>query len=153
MKSVAIIGVGSPYGADQTGWQLVDMLKHDPTLNALAGGDIHYMLCEHPGLMLLDRMRGFDSVILLDAVAGGQKGSVIWLKKEQLLGEVRQLSTHNLGVKQVLMLGDQLDFLPQDVDLIGVAVGDTARAYEPTAETVLQVKDLVYNAIQEYFTA
>jgi hydrogenase maturation protease len=150
MKSIAIIGIGSPYGADQTGWQLVEILKQDPALQALSDGQIKFVSCEHPGLVLLDYIADADYVILLDAVEGGRRGNLVRVEKQQLLDNAAQLSTHNLGVKEVLVLGDKLDSLSQHIDLIGIEVGDTSVEYQLDPKTVMQVKSLVNNTIQEY---
>ena len=152
MKSIAIIGIGSPYGADQTGWQLVETLQQDTALQVLSNGQKKFEFCEYPGLMLLDYITDVDCVILLDAVEGGRRGNAIRVEKQQLLDDAARFSTHDLGMKEVLALGDQLNCLPQYIDLIGVEVGDNSVECQPDAETVLQVKNLVVNTIQKYFT-
>ena len=150
MNSIAIIGIGSPYGADQTGWQLVEMLKHDPALQALTKGRAGFSTCPHPGLMLLDSMSGSDYSILIDAVEGGRRGNVILVGKHELLEDAANLSTHNLGVKEVLLLGNQLNSLPQQIDLIGVEVGDISLRYQPEPQTTRQIKHLVRQIVHTY---
>ncbi|WP_455366513.1 hydrogenase maturation protease [Kaarinaea lacus] len=149
MTSIVIVGIGSPYEADQAGWLIVEMLKQDLELLALNNGNINFVICEHPGSMLLDTIADVDYAILIDALEGGRRGDVVRVEKQQLLGDFIQLSTHNLGVKEILTLGNQLNSLPQRLDLVGVAVGDPRLEYRPDAETVLQVKNFIYNAIQE----
>lgn len=150
MKSIAIIGIGSPYGADQAGWQLVEILKHDLALQTLTNGQTRFSTCVYPGLMLLDSMSGSDYAILIDAVEGGQRGNILLIEKQELLGDSACFSTHNLGVKEVLLLGNQLNSLPQNLDLIGVEVGDTSLEYQPEHQTVLQLQDLVQSAVHAY---
>jgi len=151
MKSITIVGIGSPYGVDQTGWQLMKTLQQDSGLQVLSNGQIKFVICEHPGLMLLDYITDADCVILLDAVEGGRRGNAIRVEKQQLLDDAERFSTHDLGMKEVLALGDKLSCLPQQLDLIGVEVGDTSVECQPDAETVLQVKNLVVSTIQKYF--
>lgn len=150
MKSIAIVGIGSTYGVDQTGWQLVETLRQDPVLHVLSNGQIKFEICEHPGLMLLDYIADVDCVILLDAMEGGRRGNAIRVEKQQLLGDAARFSTHDLGMKEVLALGDRLNGLPQHIDLIGIEVGDTSVEYQPDYKTVLQVKTLVIDIIQEH---
>jgi len=150
VKPIAIIGIGSPYGADQTGWRAVEFLKQDHTLQTLSRGQINFMSCDRPGVMLLDDMAGFDCVILIDAVAGGDRGKVAQISKTDLLNDQPGCSTHDFGVAQALALGSQLDSLPETIELIGIEVGDAAMNYLPEVETLTQLKQLIYALVRRF---
>ncbi|MCI0505536.1 MAG: hydrogenase maturation protease [Gammaproteobacteria bacterium] len=153
MKPVAIIGIGSPYGADQTGWRAVEFLKQDHALQILSDNQIKFMNCDRPGLTLLDYVADSDCAILIDAIEGGDRGNVIRVEKNQLLHDSVGFSTHTLGVVEALTLGTQLNVLPQTIELIGIEVGDTSSDYLPEAGTFIQLKHVIYNLIQSYFTS
>jgi hydrogenase maturation protease len=150
---VAIIGIGSPYGADQTGWRAVEFLKQDHALQTLSDNQIKFMICDRPGPMLLDYMAGSDYVILIDAIKGGDRGSVIQVKSNQLLHNNPEFSTHDLGVAETLALGKQLNILPQSVELVGIAVGDTNTYCLPDADMMIQLQNVIYKQIQSYFAS
>ena len=150
MKSISIIGIGSPYGADQTGWRVVDLLTRSHTLQSLCKVHIKFMTCDRPGLSLLDYMANSDYVILIDAVAVGKKNNIIRLDKNQLLNNVERFSTHSLGVAEALAVGTQLNAIPQDIDLIGIEVGDASMDYQLEARTISQLEHLVYDQIHKY---
>jgi hydrogenase maturation protease len=152
VRSIAIIGIGSPYGADQAGWRLVETLKRELDLHSCTNGSLNFIKCDHPGLMLLDMLSGLDYAILIDAVEGGQKGNIIQVDKQGIL-ENSRLSTHSLGVKEVLLLGSRLDSLPQDFDLIGVEVGDVLEPYPLNSQTLIKIKKHVLRCIQTYLTS
>jgi len=151
VKSIAIVGIGSPYGSDQTGWQLVETLKREQELQSFTNGSLNFIKCEHPGLMLLDSLSGIDYAILIDALEGGQKGNIIQLDKQEILENLR-LSTHSLGVKEVLLLGSRLGSLPQDLDLIGVEVGDVLEPYQLNSQTLKKIKQHILHCIQAYLS-
>ncbi|WP_455208923.1 hydrogenase maturation protease [Kaarinaea lacus] len=150
MKSISIIGIGSPYGADQAGWLVVDLLTRSHTLQSLYNGQIKFMTCDRPGLTLLDYIADSDYVILIDAVAGGKRNNIIRLDKNQLLNKVERFSTHSLGVAETLAVGTQLNAIPQDIDLIGIEVGDASMDYQLETHTISQLEHLVYDQILKY---
>jgi hydrogenase maturation protease len=153
MKPITIIGIGSPFGADQVGWQLTDILKKDHSLQTLTNGQIRFVICEHPPLVLLDYIADAAYVILIDAIEGGQRGNIVHVTQHQLLDIDAVFSTHDLGVKEVLLLGHQLDALPRHVELYGVEVGDVTMEYTPRPETVQLLKILIYQQIQNYLSS
>jgi len=149
MKSIAIIGIGSPYGADQAGWRLIEMLEREPDLQSFTNVSLDFIKCMHPDMMLLDSLSGSDYAILIDAVQGGLKGNVIQVDKQEILENTR-LSTHSLGVKEMLLLGSRLGSLPQDFAIIGIEVGDVLEAYQLEPQTLIKMKHLVFRCIQTY---
>jgi hydrogenase maturation protease len=61
-----IIGIGSPFGADQAGWRAIDLLSE-------AGlPDCELLKLDRPGSELLRYFEDAQYVVLIDAVLTGQ---------------------------------------------------------------------------------
>jgi len=113
-----VIGVGSPFGADRIGWELVTALREEGQLEA------EFVESDRPGAGLLAAMLGAEWVVLVDAMrAGLPVGTVCPLEPEQVEGESGLLSSHGFGVAHALDLGQALGMLPPRVTVIGVEIG------------------------------
>ena len=113
-----VLGIGSPFGVDNSGWLIVDQLAKQnlPANSKLQKSD-------RPGLKILDLVNGYDRVIIIDAAIDNNLTSpeLLHLKKEQLLVE-KSISSHQLGVAEVLSLGANLNKLPQKIDLFAIVM-------------------------------
>ncbi|MBC8520046.1 MAG: hydrogenase maturation protease [Gammaproteobacteria bacterium] len=118
----AVIGVGSPFGADWFGWQVVDQLQ-----NILDQAEIGYCKLDRPGSALLQQMEGYQQVVLVDAIQtdSDRASELIVLDQPQLLKLSQQKrSTHALGIAETVALGNVLNDLPPQLQLVGVGVVD-----------------------------
>lgn len=118
----AVIGVGSPFGADRFGWQVVDQLQ-----NILDQAEIGYCKLDRPGSALLQQMEGYQQVVLVDAIQtdSDRASELIVLDQPQLLKLSQQKrSTHALGIAETVALGNVLNDLPPQLQLVGVGVVD-----------------------------
>jgi hydrogenase maturation protease len=120
VRSVRIIGVGSPSGDDWVGWELAERLRASAVLAAW-GERVTVSLHDRPGAALLQAWRGSGLVILLDAVRSeAAPGTVHRLDTAQLSARPRQLSTHGFGVAEAVQLAAVLDALPESLIFFGV---------------------------------
>ena len=62
MKGV-VIGIGSPLGADQAGWRVVEQLQQLQQHHSIR--DLDSLQLDRPGVALLQQMRGYQQVILV----------------------------------------------------------------------------------------
>lgn len=117
MTRVAVLGVGSPFGADQLGWRAVDVLEHSLPVQ-LPGITFEWQRLDRPGPALLNAMDGADAVLVIDAVMGLPDGTPIrpLALDEPLAGD--GISAHGFGVADALRLGEVLGMPP--VGLIGI---------------------------------
>ncbi|MEN8166826.1 MAG: hydrogenase maturation protease [Pseudomonadota bacterium] len=112
-----IIGIGSPFGADQLGWRAIDLLQTE-----LTGCEL--IKLDRPGSDLIRYFQGLDDVVLIDAVqAGRSPGSARRLEMEDLSNAECQTSSHGFGVADALRMAARLDLLPPQLILIGVETG------------------------------
>lgn len=110
----AVIGVGSPQGADIAGWLVVERLPQQRGVDTLT--------LDRPGASLIDVMQGYQQVVLVDAVLTTQEQIVVLDRAELVQHSISALSSHQVGVAEAVRLGDALGLLPQTVYLVGVGV-------------------------------
>lgn len=123
-----VIGVGSPFGADQLGWMAVD---HLATLGLVS---CELLKLDRPGSLLLNHLRDVSSVVVIDAVAVSERpGDVSPLSLSDLQQIQRTPSSHGIGLAETLALGRQLGQLPSDLHLFGIHTGG-ALSVAPTLD-------------------
>lgn len=134
-----VLGIGSPYGADRLGWQIVDMLNEEPLLQALIPNQLSLLSCDRPGMELLDLMKETQVAILIDAVKTQQPpGAIVRLENFAWQDSSVELSTHNIGVVQTLALGEALNVLPETVIIYGLSIGESKRLAKPEQLNLLK---------------
>ena len=113
-----IIGIGSPFGADQLGWLAIDLL------GGISLHDTELIKLDRPGSELIRFFSDVEELVLIDAVQSGQApGSLIKLTAADLASVECQTSTHGFGVAEALQLAEQLDLLPEKLFLVGIETG------------------------------
>lgn len=123
----AIIGIGSPFGEDIAGWEAVDMLAEaDWVQEKLQAGHMTLLKLDRPGMCLLDYLRGYDHVILIDAIISRKHspGMILKLKREELAALETPSSTHSFGVAEALAMGETLGELPERLEIWGVVIAE-----------------------------
>lgn len=124
MINVAVIGIGSPFGADQIAELVINDLNKKLVENNLAC-KLHLNYCDRPGLYLLELLRGMDKVFLIDAVvADGEVGDIYRFTNDDTLApNTFNWSTHALKLPEVLQLGKILNLLPDQLVVFGIEIG------------------------------
>ncbi|MEN8179511.1 MAG: hydrogenase maturation protease [Pseudomonadota bacterium] len=113
-----VIGIGSPFGADQLGWQAIDLLHNSPL------GDCELIKLDRPGSDLIRYFEAVDDLVLIDAVQSDQTpGSPLRLDVADLSSVECRTSTHGFGVAEALQMAEQLALLPDKLLLIGIETG------------------------------
>lgn len=97
-----VIGLGSPHGDDQIGWEVIRLLQQQtlPT-------SVELLQLDRPGPALISYLHDCDHAILIDACdAGWPVGEFRALDTKQLLecAELQGGSSHQLGVADSLQL-------------------------------------------------
>ncbi len=135
---IAVIGIGSPFAGDSLGLQLVEQLK----LRFANQPEVTFKLLDRPGPLLLEAMRGFDRVLLVDALLGEPPGTLRVLAIDDLLDNAGGVSSHAFGVAETLALGRQLAMLPANLTVWGIGAAPDAapdvRELERLAGQLLQ---------------
>lgn len=111
-----VVGVGSPHGADQVGWTVVDRLK------VLRRDDAKYIKVANP-IDVLDCLGECDELILVDAVRGLTTNTIqCWTWPNDQITDGAYGGSHGFGVVQMLELAAELLLLPKRVMIIGIGV-------------------------------
>jgi len=137
MRRLILLGIGSPFGDDTLGWQLLDALVELGL--ELPGWQIAYGKADRPGPALLERLQNQDAAVLIDAMQGDEPpGSVRLVGRAELLQQDSPMSSHGMGVAESLALGEQLDMLPSALHILAIQVGA-----EPGPAAVAQARSLL----------
>lgn len=139
MKALKVLGIGSPFGDDQAGWRVVDILRECSALKN------HVILETHdrPGLGLIELIEGFETVFIIDAMQSGREVGVIDCVDESALEALDgYFSTHRLGVVEALQLAKALSVLPKKVRVYGVEIGEVVLSDTLSSPIGLAVKEL-----------
>ncbi|MDT8316644.1 MAG: HyaD/HybD family hydrogenase maturation endopeptidase [bacterium] len=122
IKKTLIAGIGNILLGDEgVGVRVIEEMERRFTLPAglslLDGGTAGYAL--------IDYMKGFDRLILIDAVRGGKKPGTIYRLNADDIQQRKdlQLSGHQISLPDVLLLAGKLDKLPE-ILLIGIEPRD-----------------------------
>ena len=110
----AVVGFGSPLGADRVGWVVVEKLPLLP--------DDEVLSLDRPGVALLDYIKDFDQVVLVDAMQGGNQPLRVISRNQLMEVASVSLSSHAAGVAEAVALGGALGVLPAQLDLVGVHI-------------------------------
>lgn len=117
-QALLIIGIGSPFGDDRVGWEVIEQLQR----MTLPSG-VQLLSLDRPGVELIERMQGHARVILIDAVHSEDHPPGTCL--ELTSGPLRRhdnASTHGFGLAETLRLGQSLNALPPRLQLYGICI-------------------------------
>jgi len=141
-KKTLIAGLGNILLGDEgVGVKVIEELEKDFTLPAglslLDGGTAGYAL--------IDYIKGYERLIIIDAVKGGKKPGTIYRLSGDDIQQRRdlKLSGHQISLPDVLCLAGKLDKLPE-IELIGIEPKNMDYDLELSSE----VKDAADKVIQ-----
>jgi hydrogenase maturation protease len=119
-----VVGVGSPFGDDRVGWEVVEALEAGAWWPELAAHRVSAHLCDRPGAALVGLLQVVGRAIIVDAAhtPGIPPGTLRWLQADQL-SLLRAPSSHGFGVAEALALASALGQLPPRVDVLTIAAG------------------------------
>jgi hydrogenase maturation protease len=146
-SSTVVAGVGSPFGDDQAGWRLIEMLERRANVPAR-------LIRIDEATKLLDTLDSCHKLIIVDACRGvGTLGAITRLKwPDPRIIKRHGHSTHGVGVSDALRLAEQLGRLPSEVVIYGIEVGDCEPGREICQEVlqaVAQVEPLILAGLRE----
>ena len=125
MTKLHVLGIGSPFGDDQLGWEVVKLLQQKPTLHCFGPDQLHIDHYDRPGMHLLELMKPAQTVFLIDAIkTGAIIGTIHRFQNEEIEGIGDRLSTHDLGISAAMKIGAILQVLPPKVVLYGIEISD-----------------------------
>lgn len=137
MNKLKVLGIGSPFGDDCLGWQTIKLLQQRPALDKFLPLALQMQECDRPGMRLLEFMRDTPTVILIDAVNSGRTlGTTYRLENLAILKFKPALSSHAIGVAEVLQIGLALQQLPEQLIFFGMEVSPDHKGQHLSAAVV-----------------
>ncbi|NLG65508.1 MAG: hydrogenase maturation protease [Actinobacteria bacterium] len=105
---------------------------------------------EVAGLRLLELMRGFDKVIIVDALKSGRTpGEIVRFSGEDFRGGHRYSSAHSIGIVTTLELGRKLEYvMPAEVIAFTVEAEDVETFGEHLSPSVAAAVDDVLDLVK-----
>ena len=152
MTAIRIIGVGSPFGQDQLGWQAAEALQASGLAQRYAEGRVSIQCSDRPGASLLVQMRGADCVLIIDALqSGATPGTIRCLGEQELATTPGFFSSHDFGVVAALALGRVLGELLARVRILGIEMDPAAADTAPLPTMLLrQLEEIIATEINNY---
>ncbi len=140
MSKIAVIGVGSPFADDHIAYDVIQLLRQEPSVSA----SLQYY--DRPGWYLLEYMQEFDIVHLVDAIISDKPigtlhryNDIDYFKTQETL-----LSSHSFGLAETLLLGQSLNQLPAQLVIHGIEIAvdnsDKKRLKESCVALVGKIK-------------
>jgi hydrogenase maturation protease len=134
MKTI-VLGVGNPILQDDgVGLHVIEALR-----NQVKSPNVTVETASTGGMNLLDMIRGYEKVILIDAVKR-QDSPPGEVKRFELsdLHSVHSSNPHDVSLSEALQLAKQIGEtpLPSDIILIGITVHNTYEFGEQLSSTV-----------------
>ena len=129
-RPTLVIGLGNPIlGDDGVGWRVVEALEDRLAADGDArtgAGEIEFDRVAVGGLSLMERLVGYDHVILVDAILGAARpGTLLVGSLEEMAGGLAGHldSAHDAPLTEALSAGHALGaHLPEDIVVVGIAV-------------------------------
>ena len=145
MSSTLVLGMGNPILSDDgVGLYVAERLQAGPMPDG-----VEVQLSEVAGLRLLELVKGYDKVVIVDALRSGREpGEIVRYEAREFKGGHRYGSAHSIGLHTALELGRSLGMsMPEDVTVFAVEAQDIETFGEefspPVAAAAERVIDLV----------
>lgn len=121
-SAVLIAGCGSPYGDDQVGWKVIDLLRRRSALPADC-------LVVREGADIVANLPGRGRLIIVDACQSGlEAGSITRLQwPDPRIAAPRSRALHGITLSDALQLADRLGLTPPVVDIFAIEIGPCLR--------------------------
>ena len=123
-KSV-IIGIGSPNEGDELGWQIIEKLKKDKRISDLKEKGLSLLTLDRPGILINEYIKNYDHVLIIDAIKPEVTNKTfVCIDGQQLISTSNQVSSHETGLVESLVLLKSLQLMPERIVVIGITNTD-----------------------------
>lgn len=145
---VLVLGVGNPILSDDgVGIHVARALKK----RGLPGITVDELAAS--GLELLDVVRGFDKVVIIDAIQtkGGRPGELYILEEKDFEKSIHGSSPHGINIATALALGRKLvpQEMPKQVIFYAIEASDLINVSEKLTEAVGMALPAIVDRIEE----
>jgi hydrogenase maturation protease len=151
VSSTLVLGMGNPILSDDgVGLLVADRLRESPLPDS-----VEVVQSEVGGLRLLELVRGFTRVIIIDALrspaeSGRHPGEVYRYEAKDFKGGHRYGSAHSIGLDTVLELGHKLGYdMPGEVVVFAIEAQDVETFGEELSPPVAAAAERVLGLVRE----
>jgi hydrogenase maturation protease len=118
-----VIGIGSSFGADRIGWEVVDALARPDSCSGWPPGRVVFSRCARPDGELLAALERPGLVLLIDAMrSGAPAGTVRRVGAEEIMQGGTLISSHGFGINSAVGLAAALGNLAAEVRICGIEI-------------------------------
>lgn len=143
---IVVIGLGNPLLADDgVGLAALARLREEWSFSS----DVELLDGGTWGMMLLPAVEDADRLLLLDAIdVGDEPGETVMLERDDLpLFLDGKISTHQVGIREVLALASLRGTLPEETVAVGLQPAELATETALSPEAVDGLDELVVRAV------
>ena len=151
MSSTLVLGMGNPILSDDgVGLLVADRLRESPLPD-----HVEVVQSEVGGLRLLELVRGFTRVIIIDALrspaeSGRHPGEVYRYEAKDFKGGHRYGSAHSIGLDTALEIGHKLGYdMPDEVTVFAIEAEDVETFGEELSPPVAAAAERVFALVRE----
>jgi len=151
VSSTLVLGMGNPILSDDgVGLLVADRLRESPLPDS-----VEVVQSEVGGLRLLELVRGFTRVIIIDALrspaeSGRHPGEVYRYEAKDFKGGHRYGSAHSIGLDTALEIGHKLGYdMPAEVTVFAIEAEDVETFGEELSPPVAAAAERVFALVRE----
>ncbi len=151
MSSTLVLGMGNPILSDDG----VGLLVADRLRESSLPDSVEVVQSEVGGLRLLELVRGFTRVIIIDALrspaeSGRHPGEVYRYEAKDFKGGHRYGSAHSIGLDTALEIGHKLGYdMPKEVTVFAIEAEDVETFGEELSPPVAAAAERVFALVRE----
>ena len=152
-KPILIIGLGNPIlGDDGLGWVITEKLSSELSTRS----DLEFEFLSLGGLALMERLIGYNKVIIFDAITSGnkEKGAVHFSPLNLLpyRSSGHTLSAHDTDLRTALEVGRSMEVdLPDDENIFVIGI-ETDEIYDFRENLSTEVINAIPDAIDLFYS-
>jgi len=146
-KKLLILGMGSEILMDDgVGSRLANKLREE---NLPPG--FHVETSNIGGLELLEIIKDYDQLIILDGMRGGSEvGDLHFFSPENFLETLHLSTEHDASFLNALKVGEHVGYnLPRSINIVGIEVEEDRCFGECFSDNLEERIDYIYNEIKE----
>lgn len=156
MSALSVIGIGSPFGNDRLGWEVIDCLKQKKQLKYLTNEQLDLISLDRPGLNLLNFLQNTQTAFLIDALkTGASLGTLHQYEKKEIDPQFVADFSHDIGLGYTLKMGKTLNLLPNNIRLYGIEINEVGFESTPSEiikKSILKLANIIEDDIINYFS-
>lgn len=106
--------------------------------------DVHFKETSWGGFRIIDLIRGYDYLIVVDSIKTGKSkpGEILHLKTSDLLPTLRLNSFHDINFITAVKLAEKFnEKMPEDIDILAVEIENNLTVIEKLSE---EIKNSIY---------